>query len=164
MTLVEIEVKIIEWAKARGIIPNGNTITQAIKTLEEVQELLRAIDRNDKLEISDAYGDIFVTIVIGAYLNGGSITLYANDAYNVIKDRTGTLLPNGDFVKDTVGSTNNKKDPKCISLERRPPDGFRWDVFFDNGSKEIVVFNSQFITMYPEGPIGMTKQFILENN
>ena len=100
MNLVEIEKLIIEWAKARDIIPNSNIMTQGIKTLEEVQELLRAIDRKDKAEIQDAYGDIFVTIVIGAYLNGGSLAIYAEQAYNVIKDRTGTLLPNGDFVKD----------------------------------------------------------------
>jgi len=75
-------------------------MTQGIKTLEEVQELLRAIDRKDEVEIIDAYGDIFVTIVIGAYLNGTSLSSCAEQAYNVIKDRTGTLLPNGDFVKD----------------------------------------------------------------
>jgi len=100
MNLVEIEAKIIEWAKARKIIPNSNAMTQGIKTLEEVHELLRAIDRNDDIEIIDAYGDIFVTIVIGAYLNGTTLSTCAEQAYFVIKDRTGTLLPNGDFVKD----------------------------------------------------------------
>lgn len=100
MNLDKSASKIIEWAKARGIIPNGNTMTQGIKTLEEVQELLRAIDRDDKEEIIDAYGDIFVTIVIGAELNNTPLCSCADKAYSVIKDRTGTLLPNGDFVKD----------------------------------------------------------------
>ena len=97
---IHTEKKIIEWAKARGIIPNGNTMTQAIKTLEEVHELLEAIDRKDVDEITDAYGDIFVTIVIGAYLNGGSLAQYTEQAYRVIEHRKGQLLPNGDFVRD----------------------------------------------------------------
>ena len=92
--------EIIHWAKERKIIPNGNIMTQAIKTLEEVHELIRAIDRKDQDEIVDAYGDIFVTIVNGAYLNGTPLFECAEKAYKVIEHRTGTLLPNGDFVKD----------------------------------------------------------------
>ena len=98
--LDKLEESIVDWAKDRGIIPNGNILTQAVKTLEEVHELIQAIDRKDKLEIDDAYGDIFVTIVIGSYLNGGRLSDYAYKAYNVIKDRKGTLLSNGDFVKE----------------------------------------------------------------
>ena len=92
--------KIVTWAKDRQIIPNGNCMTQAIKTLEEVHELIRAIDRDDKDEITDAYGDILVTIANGAYLHGTELPECAYKAYKVIEHRTGTLLPNGDFVKD----------------------------------------------------------------
>jgi hypothetical protein len=95
-----IEEQIIQWAIDRGIIPNGNIMTQAIKTMEEVHELIRAIDRKDQFEIDDAYGDIFVTIVIGSYLNGRRLSDYAAMAYAVIKDRKGKLLPNGDFIKE----------------------------------------------------------------
>ena len=91
---------IIKWAKDRKIIPNGNCMTQAIKTLEEVHELIRAIDRDDKDEITDAYGDILVTIANGAYLHGTELPECAYKAYKVIEHRTGTLLSNGDFVKD----------------------------------------------------------------
>ena len=98
--LDEIHDKIVEWSKDRKIIPNGNCMTQAIKTLEEVHELIRAIDRKDEAEITDAYGDIFVTIVNGAQLHGIDLSECALKAYKVIEHRTGTLLPNGDFVKD----------------------------------------------------------------
>ena len=91
---------IIQWAKARGIIPNGNTLTQAIKTLEEVHELIRAIDRKDRSEIVDAYGDTFVTLVIGAYLNDTPLSDCALSAYKVIEHRTGFLNEQGDFIRD----------------------------------------------------------------
>jgi len=91
---------IIEWAKERRIIPNGNPLTQAIKSLEEVHELIRAIDRKDRLEIIDAYGDTFVTLVIGAYLNDSPLEDCVASAYATIKDRTGTLNSNGDFIRD----------------------------------------------------------------
>lgn len=91
---------IVQWAKDRKIIPNGNPMTQAIKTLEEVHELIRAIDRKDPDEITDAYGDIFVTIVNGAYLHGVQLPDCAHKAFKVIEHRTGTLNEQGDFIKD----------------------------------------------------------------
>ena len=91
---------VIEWAINRGIIHNGNTLTQSIKTLEEVHELINAIDKKDSKEIIDAYGDIFVTIVIGSYLNGTPLSQCASVAYDVIKVRKGYLNENGEFVKD----------------------------------------------------------------
>ncbi len=91
---------IIEWAKERGIIPNGNILTQSIKTLEEVHELIRAINREDKDEIIDAYGDIVVTLVIGTYLNDTPLEDCVASAYKTIQHRTGTLNSNGDFIRD----------------------------------------------------------------
>ena len=101
MTLDQTAEVIIEWAVYRGIIPNGNTMTQAIKTLEEVQELLYAIDTKDLNEIVDAYGDIFITIVIGAYLNGTQLDYCAEKAYRVIENRKGFLTPQGEFIKES---------------------------------------------------------------
>ena len=100
--------KIVDWAKARKIIPNGNTMTQAIKTLEEVHELIRAIDRKDHAEITDAYGDIFVTIANGAYLHGVELPECVKKAYKVIEHRTGTLTKQGGFIKDKEVSNDNK--------------------------------------------------------
>lgn len=101
-TLDNTAENVLQWAKDRDILEHSNTMTQAIKTLEEVQELLNAIDLKDEEEVIDAYGDIFVTLVIGSHINGGSLAEYAENAYNVIKNRKGRLLPNGSFLKEQI--------------------------------------------------------------
>ena len=55
--------KIRQWGIDRRITINGKPMTQAIKTLEECHELLEAINRDDKREITDAIGDIVVTLI-----------------------------------------------------------------------------------------------------
>ena len=61
MTFEHFEHLIIQWAKDRQIIPNSNPLSQGIKTLEEVTELLAALNRLDREEAMDAYGDVLVT-------------------------------------------------------------------------------------------------------
>ncbi len=89
-----------EWGKDRGITINGNPMTQAIKTLEEVQELLLAINTQNKPEIKDAIGDIVVTLIMQCELQDFTIEECTETAYNVIKDRKGFLNEYGDFIKD----------------------------------------------------------------
>jgi len=74
-------------------------MAQAIKTLEEVNELLDAINKNDKEEINDALGDILVTIILQAELQNVNLTDCLEGAYNIISKRTGKMQ-NGVFVKD----------------------------------------------------------------
>ena len=99
-TYDELEAAIIEWANARQIISNSNPMAQASKTLEEVHELLDAIDENNRAEMIDAYGDILVTLIIGSRIAGFNLTECLEVAYSIIKDRTGHLDKNGVFVKD----------------------------------------------------------------
>jgi NTP pyrophosphatase (non-canonical NTP hydrolase) len=67
--------------------------------LEEVEELADAIFDNNKEEIIDALGDILVTIIIQAELQGVSLTECLESAYNVIAKRSGVMI-NGQFVKN----------------------------------------------------------------
>ena len=90
---------IIEWAKDKGILESGAPVAQCYKTLEEVQELLTAIVEEDKAEIIDALGDIYVTILIQAEMQGLKLEDCIASAYNVISKRTGKMV-NGQFVKD----------------------------------------------------------------
>lgn len=60
----EIELEIVRWGEARGIVANGTARGQAIKTAEEAQELLDAIQADDKAAIVDAIGDIGVTLIM----------------------------------------------------------------------------------------------------
>jgi NTP pyrophosphatase (non-canonical NTP hydrolase) len=95
----ELEALVIAWATQKGIIENGTTIAQAGKTMEECTELMVAIARHDDDEIIDALGDILVTIIIQAEMQGVSLTECLESAYNVISKRTGKMVA-GQFVKD----------------------------------------------------------------
>ena len=75
-------------------------MAQAIKTLEEVTELISALHRKDWPEVVDAYGDVLVTLIIGADLAGVDLVEALNKAYDVIKDRKGYLREDGVFVKE----------------------------------------------------------------
>ena len=95
----ELEALVIAWATQKGIFEKGTPIAQAGKTVEEVQELIDAIDVNNKAEIEDALGDILVTIIIQAEMQGLELVQCLESAYNVIAKRTGKMV-DGQFVKD----------------------------------------------------------------
>ena len=115
MNYQELEAKVLEWAGEKGILEKATPLAQANKTLEEVQELLEAVDAQEKEhyfftntkgkevitadEIKDALGDILVTIIIGAKLQGLQLEDCLESAYNVISKRTGKMV-DGVFVKD----------------------------------------------------------------
>lgn len=95
-----VELDVLRWAEERKIIPNSNPLSQAIKTTEEVAELLKALSKGDIEEATDAYGDILVTLIIGAALLDVDLIHCLNKAYGVIKDRKGYLTKDGIFVKE----------------------------------------------------------------
>ncbi|WP_296683566.1 MazG-like family protein [Flavobacterium sp.] len=95
----ELEFMVLEWAKDKGILDKATTTGQALKTLEECNELIDAIDKEDTFEIVDALGDILVTIIIQAKMQGVPLLNCLNSAYNVISKRTGKMVE-GQFVKD----------------------------------------------------------------
>lgn len=100
MTNTELQMLTTEWALKRGIIPNGNAQTQYIKLIEEVGELGAALVRHNDAGIKDAIGDALVVLTSLSVLCGTDLNECWNLAYNEIKDRTGKLLDNGNFVKD----------------------------------------------------------------
>jgi NTP pyrophosphatase (non-canonical NTP hydrolase) len=100
MSYSMIEIDVIRWGEARQIVQNSNPYAQALKTLEEVQELLDAIQAKDREAMIDAYGDILVTLVMGCATADLDLVKCFKHAYEQIKDRTGTLGPDGIFYKD----------------------------------------------------------------
>jgi len=94
-----MKTKILQWAKDKGILDNATPETQMLKTVEEVGELANALGKRDIPEIADAIGDIAVTIIIQAELNGLDFDECLQGAYDVILKRTGRM-ENGIFVKD----------------------------------------------------------------
>jgi len=95
----QLEALVIEWAENKGILEKATTAAQANKTMEECQELIDAIQDDNRDEISDALGDILVTIIIQAKMQNMSLVECLEGAYNVIAKRTGKMV-NGQFVKD----------------------------------------------------------------
>lgn len=95
----ELEALVISWATQKGIFEKGTPIAQLRKTEEEVKELYYAIRENNKEEIIDALGDILVTIIIQAEMQGLKLTECLEIAYNVISKRTGKMV-DGQFLKD----------------------------------------------------------------
>lgn len=95
----ELEALVIEWANEKGILEKGTPDRQACKTMEECEELIDAIEDDNREEIADALGDILVTIIIQAKMQNMSLVECLEGAYNIIAKRTGKII-DGQFVKD----------------------------------------------------------------
>lgn len=111
----ELECLIEAWAQEKGILDKATPLAQHSKTEEEVAEIREALfaqsnnmggfinskgvhcDTED--EIKDGIGDVAVTLLIQCKLQGVTFEECLNQAYNVIKERTGKMV-NGQFVKD----------------------------------------------------------------
>lgn len=102
MNLEQLQAAVLDWAKARKIIPNAKPHVQLMKTGSEYGELLDAEIKGDPDGIIDGIGDVLVTLIIYAELRALTLEECLAAAYDEIKDRRGTLLENGVFVKDVA--------------------------------------------------------------
>lgn len=100
MSYADVEMKVIQWAEARRILPNSTSQTQLLKTMSELGELADAIIKRDRPGIVDGLGDVLVTLIIVAAKEDVDLVDCLKSAYNEIKDRTGTMMSNGVFIKD----------------------------------------------------------------
>ena len=100
MSYAEVEMKVVQWGEARGIVQNATAMSQAIKTLEETTELLAAINKKNLEETKDAVGDIVVTLIMVCAVLDINLVDCLKGAYNEIKDRKGYLTKEGVFVKE----------------------------------------------------------------
>ena len=73
-----------KWAEEKGIHEKGNIFSQAMKTYEEVGELITAVYHDNKEEQADAIGDCLVTIINASWFMKGTTFL---DYYNEVFDR-----------------------------------------------------------------------------
>jgi NTP pyrophosphatase (non-canonical NTP hydrolase) len=102
MSYANIEIKIIQWSEARKIIPNSTPETQLLKAMSELGELADATIKNDREAIEDAVGDVMVCLINYCALQDLNLVDCMEVAYDQIKNRKGTLLPNGLFVKESI--------------------------------------------------------------
>lgn len=100
MSYANVEMQVIQWGEARGIVQNSTAYAQAIKTQEELNELFEAISKQDVAAMKDAYGDILVTLIMGCACADLDLVECLNGAYDEIKNRKGYLNKEGIFVKE----------------------------------------------------------------
>lgn len=100
MSFADLEMKVIQWGEARGIVQNSTPYAQAQKTQEELNELFDAIVKLDRAAMADAYGDILVTLIMGCAIADLDLVSCLEGAYKEIKDRKGYLNKDGIFVKE----------------------------------------------------------------
>ena len=99
MTFVDLELHVIQWAEARKIIPNSTPEAQYMKAISEMGELADALLKKNPNDIKDAIGDTVVCLINMCALLDINLTDCLEVAYLQIKNRKGTLLPNGVFQK-----------------------------------------------------------------
>ncbi|CAB5187448.1 NTP-PPase_u3 domain containing protein [uncultured Caudovirales phage] len=100
MSYANVEMKVIQWGEARGIVQNSTAYAQALKSQEELNELFEAISKQDVAAMKDAYGDILVTLIMGCACADLDLVECLNGAYDEIKNRKGYLNKEGIFVKE----------------------------------------------------------------
>jgi NTP pyrophosphatase (non-canonical NTP hydrolase) len=99
MIFSELELDVIRWSEARKIIPNSTPFAQAMKAVEEINELVDALRDNNKAEAVDAVGDTVVCLINVCALLDVNLTDCLEAAYKEIKDRKGFMNDQGIFVK-----------------------------------------------------------------
>ena len=96
----EVQMKVIRWSEARKILKHSTPEAQMLKMVSEVGELADAINKGNMDDIQDAVGDTLVCLInVCALLDIDPVDCL-QVAYDQIKHRKGTLLPNGVFVKE----------------------------------------------------------------
>lgn len=144
----ELEARIVEWAKARQIIPNSNPTAQLMKTMSELGELADGTLKGNAAEIEDGVGDVLVTLILYCALQGISVVDCLGRAYDEIKDRKGQLTPAGVFVKETVDAAlaavpDPPPEPVASLSQNAEPLWLVVEGRFDKGFKLYGPFNTE---------------------
>ena len=87
-----------KWAADRNL-NMGDPKAQVIKMVKELVELANGIDKDEKWQIIENIGGIYVVLVVLCMQLGLDINDCIKVAYNEIKDRKGEMV-NGTFVKE----------------------------------------------------------------
>lgn len=90
--------KIKQWVIDRNL-QTADPKVQMCKTIEELGELARAINKNDVKGQIDGIGDTVVTLICISQQLGLDFNECLEYAYNEIKDRKGKMI-DGIFVKE----------------------------------------------------------------
>jgi hypothetical protein len=100
VSYTDVELQILRWSEARKIIPNSTPEVQLLKAVSEIGELCDATIKCDRENIVDSIGDVMVCLINYWALQDINLVHCMQVAYDQIKNRKGTLMPNGVFVKE----------------------------------------------------------------
>ena len=99
MSFADLELKVVRWAEDRKVIPNASSSTQMLKAFSEMGECGDELIKGNREAMKMELGDVMVTLIIFAALEDVDLCECLDMAYEKIKNRRGTMLPNGVFVK-----------------------------------------------------------------
>ena len=88
-----------KWARDKDLLVPENATRQMLKVMEELGETASALAKNDRAELKDGIGDVFVTMIILANQCGFSPYECLLTAWNEISDRKGVTV-DGIFIKE----------------------------------------------------------------
>lgn len=91
--------KVEKWSIDKGL-DKVEASKQALKFFEEAGEVASALARSQQDAFKDGVGDVIVTLIILAQIQGTNLEECLEMAYDEIKDRTGKTV-NGVFVKES---------------------------------------------------------------
>ena len=113
----KLKERTVNWGKSKGILDSSTPTKQAKKTQEELMELFETLTAqrnnmqfyinskgvrvNTQEQLIDDYGDLFVTLILGAEMQHIDLLSCWETVLNVIEKRTGKMI-NGTFVKETL--------------------------------------------------------------
>jgi NTP pyrophosphatase (non-canonical NTP hydrolase) len=99
-TMTELVQLVIEWGNKRGLLQERYATRQMLKVTEEIGELAGALAKRNEIDIMDAVGDSFVTLIILSAQLGLDPAACLNFAYEQIADRKGQTI-DGVFIKES---------------------------------------------------------------
>ena len=95
----ELTKAIEQWSKDRGL-DTSDPSKQLNKMIEEIGELAQGLNKQNREQIADGIGDVYVTLVILSQQLELDFKTCVEMAYNEIKDRKGKMV-NGTFIKES---------------------------------------------------------------
>ena len=95
----DLEQQVLDLAPDKGILEEANEIKQLAKFDEECLEFIEAVHTEELDNIVSEGGDVLVTLIVQASLQGTSLSEMLEVAYNKISKRKGKLV-DGVFVKE----------------------------------------------------------------
>tara|TARA_R110000822_G_scaffold169_2_gene808 strand:- start:23 stop:334 length:312 start_codon:yes stop_codon:yes gene_type:complete len=95
-----VEMDIIRWSEARGIIKGSTAQAQFVKATAEFGELADCLIKHDIDSVQDSIGSVMICLINMSTILDVSIPKCMEIAYDRIKHRTGYINKNGVYVQN----------------------------------------------------------------